>query len=344
MTGNTHDGIYMNFNYTGSMVLDTAAIPYSFPGDFYVNAGATLRIASGNILKFAGGHLYVNGALVAIAGLGQTISFTSYLDDNLGGDTNGDGSVTQPATGNWGGVFFNASAMDSLSVMRRCWVYFAGGGSTGGISMDNASPTIDSCNMVKNYYGAMMQDVSNPTFTNNIIGSCQMVPVAMSFSANPVFSNNTFSSSDNAYDAIGILGGTLPASSVLPIRSFTSIPNVTYLLLDQITVPVGFTLTINKGIVIKGYNNNQVITVQGKVVANGTSDSMIVFTSVNDDNFGNPGRTNKSGTHPAPTIGDWGGLSFEPGSDSTSALNYCRLTYASLPWAHYITCDLVLSR
>ncbi len=62
---------------------------------------------------------------------------------------------------------------------------------------------------------------------------------------------------------------------------------------------------------------------------------MIVFTSVNDDNFGNPGRTNKSGTHPAPTIGDWGGISFEPGSDSTSALNYCRVTYASLPWAHY---------
>ncbi len=275
LTGNTHDGIYMNFNYTGSMVLDTVAIPYYFPGDFYVNAGATLRMASTDILKFNnnGAHLYVNGALVAVAGPGQTISFTSYLDDNLGGDTNGDGQVTQPATGNWGGVYFNGSTMDSLSVMRRCWVYFAGGGSIGGISMDNASPTIDSCNMVKNYYGAMMQDVSNPKFTNNTIGSCQMVPIAMSFSANPVFSNNTFSSSDNAYDAIGILGGTLPASSVLPIHSFTSIPNVTYLLLDQITVPVGLTLTINKGIVIKGFNNNQVITVQGKLVANGTTDS-----------------------------------------------------------------------
>src|SRR5208283_1442637 len=108
------------------------------------------------------------------------------------------------------------------------------------------------------------QGVSNPTFTNNTIGSSQLVPIAMSFSANPIFTNNVFSFSNNTYDAIGLLGGTLPATSVLPIRSVTSIPNVTYLLLDQITIPVGLTLTINKGIVIKGYSGYQVITVLGK--------------------------------------------------------------------------------
>ncbi|MDE3057711.1 MAG: right-handed parallel beta-helix repeat-containing protein [Bacteroidota bacterium] len=337
LTGNNHNGVYMNFGSTGNMVLDTVSIPYYFPGDFTVNSGATLQIASADILKFNGGHLYVRGALVAVAGQGEGIYFTSYLDDNHGGDTNDDGGVSAPATGNWYGVYFEGSTMDSLSVMRRCYVYFAGAGNTGGITMNNASPTIDSCNMVKNYYGAMMQGVSSPKFTNNTIGSSQIVPIAMSFSANPIFSNNTFSFSDNAYDAIGLLGGTLPTSSVLPIRSVTSIPNVTYLLLDQITVPSGVTLTINKGIVIKGYSDYQVITVQGKLVANGTADSAIVITSAKDDNFGNPHDTNKDGNTSAPAVGDWGGIVFEPGSDSASILNYCRLTYGSLPWtwSHY---------
>ncbi len=335
LSGNAHNGINMAFGSTGSMVLDTVSVPYYFAGDFTVNSGATLQIASTDILKFGSGRLYVSGALVAVAGPGQAIYFTSYLDDNLGGDTNGDGTATAPATANWGGVYFNGSVLDSVSVMRRCYVYFAGAGSIGGISMNNASPTIDSCNMIKNYYGAMMQGVSNPKFTNNTIGSSQLVPIAMSFAANPVFSNNSFSFSDNTYDAIGLLGGTLPANSELPIRSVTSIPNVTYLLLDQITIPAGKTLTIDKGIVIKGFSNYQVITVQGKLVANGTADSVIVFTSAKDDNFGNPHDTNRDGTASVPIVGDWGGIVFEPGSDTSSVLNYCRITFGSLPYAHY---------
>ena len=332
LTGNTHNAIYMNFGSTGSMTLDTTSVPYFFNGSFTVNSGATLQIASTNILKFNGGYLYVSGVIVAIAGPGQGIYFTSYLDDNLGGDTNADGTATAPAMGNWGGVYFNGSPLDSLSVMRRCWVYFAGGGNVGGISMNNASPTIDSCSLNTNYYGAMMQGVSNPQFTNNTIGSSQLVPIAMSFSANPVFTNNVFSFSNNTYDAIGLLGGTLAANSVLPIRSVTSIPNVTYLLLSQITIPVGLTLTINKGIVIKAYSNGQLIAVQGKLVANGTADSVIVFTSAKDDNYGNPHDTNRDGNATVPADGDWGGIIFQPGSDSSSVLNYCRLTYGNQPY------------
>ena len=344
LTGNTHNGIYMNFSTTGNMTLGAAGIPYFFPYDFTVNAGATLQIASTNILKFNGGHLYVSGALVAIAAPGQRIYFTSYLDDNLGGDTNADGTATAPAIGNWGGVYFTGSTLDPFSVMRRCVVFFAGGGNIGGITMNNASPTVDSCSLNTNYYGVMMQGVSNPTFTNDTIGSSQLVPIAMAFSANPIFANIVFSSSNNTYDAIGLLGGTLPANSVLPIRSITRIdivlgarviPNVTYLLLDQITIPSGLTLTINKGIVIKGYSGNQIITVLGKLVANGTPDSTIVFTSAKDDNYGNPKDTNRDGNATVPGVGDWGGIIFQPGSDSSSVLNYCRLTYGNQPYSQY---------
>lgn len=335
-TSNTYNYIFMNFNYCGNMVLDTAAIPYVFPGDFYVNNGATLTVCAGNILKFSNGtHLYVNGALTAVGTASHNIYFTSYENDNIGGDTNGDGTTSAPAVNNWGGVVFDSQSDSSHCVMKNCSISFAGSGGIGGVTMYDASPTIDSCNMSSNHFGAMIQGISNPKFSDNTIGSSELVPIAMSFSANPVFSNNTFSFSDNTYDAIGLLGGTLPANSVLPVRSVTGIPNVTYLLLDQITIPVGLTLTINKGVVIKGYSNYQVITVQGKLVANATPDSMIVFTSVSDDNYGNPHDTNKNGNSTTPAVGDWGGIVFEPGSAATSVLNYCRLTYGSLPWAHY---------
>ena len=45
-----------------------------------------------------------------------------------------------------------------------------------------------------------MQYDSNPTFTNNTIGSSYMTPIAMSFDSNPTFSNNEFSFMDNQYD------------------------------------------------------------------------------------------------------------------------------------------------
>ncbi|MDD8017939.1 MAG: right-handed parallel beta-helix repeat-containing protein [Bacteroidota bacterium] len=339
-TGNNHNGVYVNFSNTNTMILDTISIPYYFPYDFNVNTGQTLTISSGDVLKFAGGHLNVNGALNAVAGTGQNIYVTSYRNDNLptpGSDTNGDGTATAPHASDWGGIVFNDPSIDSVCVMRHVKVSYAGGGNTGGITMYNASPTIDSCDMSNNYYGAMMQFVSNPIFKNNTVGTSTVVPIAISFAANPIFTNNTFSASDNGFDAIGLLGGTLPANSLLPIRSVTSIPNITYLMLESVTIPVGITLTINKGIVIKGKDYYDRFVVQGKLVASATPDSLIIITSSKDDNFGNPKDTNKDGTSTVPVKGDWSGIVFEGVSDSSSIINYCRLAYGALTSSYYNT-------
>ncbi len=334
-SGNKYNGILMNFGGTStSLVLDTINIPYVF-GDFYVNSGTTLTIATSDVLKFNGGHLYINGSFNAVATLGQKIYFTSFKNDNLFGDTNGDGSNTGPATNDWGGIIFNDVSIDSACIMKRCDISFSGSGNFGGVTMINASPTIDSCNISNSYYGAMVQGLSNPIFVSDTVGSSQMVPFALSFEANPVFSNNTFSFSDNQYDAIGLLGGTLLGNAILPIRSVTSVSNVTYLMLNSVTIPSGLTLTINKGIVIKAINNYQRFIVQGKLVAVGSADSAIVFTSAKDDNFGHPGDTNKDGTQTVPAIGDWGGITFETGSDSNSVLDHCIIQYGYQPTSYY---------
>jgi len=335
ISNNTHNGILMNFGSTsGSLTLDTINVPYVF-GDFTVNTGNTLTIAPSDVLKFNGGHLNINGSLHAVALAGQEIYFTSYKNDNLFGDTNGDGANSAPAAQDWYGVVFNDASVDSTCIMTRCTVSFAGAGNTGGITTTNASPTVDSCSISNCYYGAMIQGLSNPIFTSDTVGASQMVPFALSFEANPIFTNNTFSFSDNQYDAIGLLGGTLLGNAVLPIRSVTSIPNVTYLMLNSVTIPAGMNLTINKGVVIKAFNNYQRFIVKGKLTAVGSADSAIVFTSAKDDNFGHPGDTNKDGTQSVPVIGDWGGITFETGSDSTSRLSHCLIQYGSQPNSYY---------
>lgn len=331
LNGNANNGILMYSNLTNSntIVLDTANVPYVFQ-TWTINSGGKMTISSGNVIKFTDYTIfYVDGILEANAGPGETITFTSYRNDNAGGDTNGDGTATVPSSRIWYGIYFRNSSVDAECVLRRCNVSYAGYSDIGGITLIDASPTIDLCSMTNNYFGVYMGGVCNPVFTNNTIGSSLMTPIAMSFSSNPDFDNNTFSFSDNTYDAIGLLGGTLPADAVIPIRSVTSVTNVTYVLLGDLIVPAGRTLTIHKGVNLKGINYWNRLDIQGKIIANGTADSMITITSVKDDNHG--GDTNKDGTTTSPNRYDWGGILFESGSDSTSLLNYCRIKYGTVP-------------
>ena len=338
-TGNINTAVNIYFStLSDTITLPVVNIPYFFQYGMTINSTGKMVIGSTNILKFQIGYsLDVNGTLIAEANPGENIFFTSYRDDNWGGDTNNDGTSTAPAQSNWYGVRFNDPSNDATCLMRRCKLRYAGAGNTGGISMFNASPTIDLCDLSNNYYGVYMQYASNPVFSNNTIGSSQFTPIAMSFEANPSMPNNILSFSDNAYDAIGLIGGILSANAIIIKRNVTTIQNITYLLLDQVTVPAGKTLTINKGIVIKSYSYQHRIVVDGTLNAIATADSMITFTSSKDDNYGNPGDTNKDGTITSPAIGDWGGIVFDPGGAGT--LNYCRIKYATV-WNYYFsTCS-----
>ncbi|MFZ4522463.1 MAG: right-handed parallel beta-helix repeat-containing protein [Bacteroidales bacterium] len=340
LSGNVNTAANMAFSsFSDTLILPVLSIPFYFPSGMTINSGGRMVVGSNNILKFQVGYgLYVNGAFKANALLGENIFLTSYLDDNWGGDTNNDGTATAPAQSNWYGVQFNDPSNDATCLMRRCKLRYAGAGNTGGISMYNASPTIDLCDLSNNYYGVFMQYASNPVFSGNTIGSSQFTPIAMSFEANPSMPNNTLSFSDNAYDAIGLIGGTLTANAVIIKRNVTAIQNITYLMLDQIIIPAGRTLTINKGIVIKSYSYAHRIIVDGALIANATADSLITFTSSKDDNYGHPGDTNKDGTITSPSIGDWGGIIFDPGS--TGILNFCRIKYAAIWNYGFSTCSV----
>ncbi|MCB2219847.1 MAG: right-handed parallel beta-helix repeat-containing protein [Bacteroidetes bacterium] len=330
-TGNTRDAFYI---YPGSLnknwILRYVNVPYYFRTNFSITNTYTLTIESGNIIKFpyhTGMEIY--GKLVANAGMGQNIFFTSERDDNWGGDTNNDGTTTAPAVSDWYGIrFFDAA--DNTSVMRRCNIRYAGYTSIGGISLYDAGPIIEYCELQQNYFGAYFQYASDPTFNYNTIGSSQKTPIAMSFEANPSFTDNVLSFMDNEYDAIGLLGGTLTANANVIKRDFTTVSNITYVMLAEIIVPSGFTLTIDPGIVIKSSSYTYRIRIQGRLVCDGTLADGITFTSVKDDNFGNPNDTNKDGTITTPSINDMGAIIFEDGHDETSILDYVLMKYAAV--------------
>ncbi len=89
-----------------------AGNPYVLTDDVTVAEGVTLTLLPGVVVKAdsAKRELIVLGRLTASATAVHPIVLTSYKDDAAHGDTNGDGSATRPAVGDWVGVGFAPSS------------------------------------------------------------------------------------------------------------------------------------------------------------------------------------------------------------------------------------------
>jgi YD repeat-containing protein len=162
--------------YSSNTVWTLANSPYVLDGQVTVAAGATLTIDPGVIVKFNGQSrtMVINGRLSAVGTEASPITFTSYQDDSAGGDTNGDGSATSGASGQWS----NISVRSSGSMLQYVNLRYGGWGSASNyaeiqLAGSGYSVTLDHATITNSMYSGVSlatrasATISNSTLSNN---------------------------------------------------------------------------------------------------------------------------------------------------------------------------------
>ncbi len=131
----------------------TTGSPYIIVGDMAVDSGVTLTIQPGVQVRFDGNYnMYIDGKLLAIGTVTDSITFTS--------------NKTIPATGDWRGISFRPKSNSDTCKMRYCYVEYA----FRGVYSDGSSPKISNSVFRKNNNGILVNwNVGYPVIINNLI-------------------------------------------------------------------------------------------------------------------------------------------------------------------------------
>ncbi|MCF7793813.1 MAG: right-handed parallel beta-helix repeat-containing protein [Candidatus Cloacimonetes bacterium] len=196
---------------SGDMSGETLAAGTYFVDDhIFVNAGTTLTIDPGAILKFATGkRLYVEGTLNAI-GLSTTyIVFTSQNDDIVGETIVG--STGNPDYGDWGCIYFDGnSSSEGICEMERCNVKYGGNTWNANIQIKDSNSGFVRYSFIRtsSSHGFII-NYSDPEISNNLIALNQSDGVFIGGDSNPIISSNNIS--DNQSDGISITMDSAPS-------------------------------------------------------------------------------------------------------------------------------------
>ncbi|MEM7124926.1 MAG: right-handed parallel beta-helix repeat-containing protein [Chloroflexota bacterium] len=100
------NGTSIGGNITANTTWTKAASPYVLTSTVTIVEDIILTIEPGTIIKAQNFGIILNtgATLNAVGTESEPIVFTSLLDDEIGGDTNGDGAASAPAPNNWQGI------------------------------------------------------------------------------------------------------------------------------------------------------------------------------------------------------------------------------------------------
>ena len=173
-------------------------------------------------------------------------------------------------------------------------------------------------NTISNSRYGIAVDACSPQVNFNTLNALTDAPFLHINGGFAVYSSNTVINQTHNVIAVS---GTIAAHQTWPNLG------VPYLVNGDITVNAGSKLTIEPGVVVKfRYFDDdyykKILTVNGVLHAQGTTDSPIVFTSERDDEHG--GDSNGDTHQTIPAKGDWGYVRI---SSLGSTIQHCKFLY-----------------
>ena len=297
---------------SGSIKKDTlwtaAESPYELQGNVTIEAGVTLTIESGVIIKTSSSssRLTVQGKVSAIGLPDKPIIFTAPKDSLVGG--NGSGfdwyGITVGSSGEFTGDYVkiryagggrnygnagNAISTEGKLVLTNSEVSHTYGTGisvetqgTKDITVENSDLSYNSVNGIYiSKYGTGTVSIYDNTITNNGNLPISVYLDGLSSSIFGGISDNEFSGNkynNLNFDGIGISGS---------IATNMSLSKNKYILTGSVTVPSGIVLTAEGGTVTLAGNSGYSLRVDGTLNAAGTESNPVVFTAPKDAEYGN---------------------------------------------------------
>jgi VCBS repeat-containing protein len=324
--------------------------------DFLVPQGTTVMIDAGALLKMRRVNLDAgtsslgvdrsDGAIQLLGIPDLPVLLRSFRDDTVGGDSDGVGPA--PIAGDFGGIVFRKDSDLEEEGIFLNWVNHAdiqrGGGKVPvdsgeqvftPIHMIEARPTVSFNKITQSAGAALSGDPNSFSDVDGRIGpdihGNTLVDVNV----------NTGLVQDNSVNGLFIRIETQdgrPVDKLTESARFNDadIPHVITENFHIVGNPGGTLngnarlsgrLQVDPGVVIK-LDDVRIEAERGAAnfIAEGSSNSPAIFTSVKDDRFGGSGTFNSDGGSSNPTQGDWGGLVFN--AVSTASIDHALITFA----------------